>query len=116
MDRVVAPPALRRRVLQRDNYTCRRCGHKGEWGQHRDNVQVHHLLPCSLGGEHTMDNLLTLCDPCHRKEDAAIRRSIPDYWQVAWSGNIPPSVEAFAVSPRHGGGRPRKSPGGATDA
>ena len=52
---------LRMRVLERDNYTCRRCGRAG------DHVKLtrHHVLPHSAGGLTQENNLVTLCDDCH---------------------------------------------------
>ena len=53
---------LRDLVLERDNYTCQICGMKL-------NLQVHHILPRRLGGEHAEENLVTLCCSCHRHID-----------------------------------------------
>lgn len=49
-------------VLHRDGYTCQHC--KGKSKSRR--LQVHHLVYRSCGGADTEDNLLTLCDICHR--------------------------------------------------
>ena len=55
------PPALRRRVLDRDDYRCAvpRCGNR-LW------IDVHHLQPREEGGRHDIDNLAVLC-PCHHR-------------------------------------------------
>ena len=39
---------------------CVACGDRG-------NLNQHHLLPRSLGGPDTDDNLITLCGACHAK-------------------------------------------------
>lgn len=49
-----------------------------EWVAHRYGVlyEVDHILPKHLGGTHDLDNLRTLCVPCHKRvtaEQAAAR-------------------------------------------
>jgi RNA-directed DNA polymerase len=46
-------------VLRRDNHTCQRCG--------STNVKmcIHHIVPKEHGGTEALDNLITLCRPCH---------------------------------------------------
>jgi 5-methylcytosine-specific restriction endonuclease McrA len=55
----------RRIILTRDNYMCQVCGCdlSGEW----DKVTVHHLTPRFRGGKDTLENLVTLCEGCHKK-------------------------------------------------
>lgn len=48
-------------VLERDNYTCQKCGAK-------DYLEVNHIVPVSEGGSNDMTNLVTLCDICHAEE------------------------------------------------
>lgn len=53
-------PKVRRRVLQRDNYRCRRCGVE-------DNLNLHHVVfRWKREGTHNPDNLITLCWYHHR--------------------------------------------------
>jgi len=40
--------------------TCQKCG----WNKAR--CDVHHLIPKSLGGLHTIENAIILCPNCHR--------------------------------------------------
>ncbi|MCA1670460.1 MAG: HNH endonuclease [Thermomicrobia bacterium] len=47
---------------QRDGYRCVRCG-EGDAILH-----AHHVIHRSDGGSDDLDNLITLCVPCHRKE------------------------------------------------
>lgn len=52
-------PALRQRVLDRDESACVRCGATEE-------VVAHHIIPARQGGAPHMGNLATLCEDCHR--------------------------------------------------
>lgn len=66
----------RKQVLNRDNYTCQRCGCEVENG-HRESqrsVEVHHLIPRAAGGPDTMENLVTLCVRCHREAHRDMKR------------------------------------------
>jgi hypothetical protein len=59
--------ARRRAVYRRDGYTCTRCGR--ESGPHADDkggrLHAHHRTPRAAGGSNRLDNLATLCEPCH---------------------------------------------------
>ncbi len=40
-------------------------------------LNAHHIQPIKAGGDNTLDNLITLCGKCHKREhstDANIRR------------------------------------------
>ena len=54
-------PAYRELVLRRDGFRCRQCGVRC----HREDADVHHLIPRSMGGSDDPSNLITLCDGCH---------------------------------------------------
>jgi hypothetical protein len=60
--------SIRRRILKRDDYTCQQCGAN-------ENLHVHHKTPFRMfdddGVANDESNLVTLCAPCHRKEDAS---------------------------------------------
>jgi 5-methylcytosine-specific restriction endonuclease McrA len=45
-------------VLKRDNWRCQVCGNLQQ-------LEVHHLLFRSHGGEDLEENLITLCHSCH---------------------------------------------------
>ncbi len=51
-------------ILKRDNFKCRLCGRSP-----KDYVDIelhlHHIMPWSLGGLTTRNNLITLCKTCH---------------------------------------------------
>ncbi len=48
----------------RDGYKCRVCGFCR--GPNPNAVEMHHIVFRSHGGEHSADNLVTLCFSCHR--------------------------------------------------
>lgn len=56
--------ALRAAVFERDSYTCLYCGACGV------RLECDHVVPVSLGGASTMDNLATACLPCNRSKGA----------------------------------------------
>ena len=47
-------------VLNRDNYTCQLCGKK------HIRLEVHHIIFRSNGGTDDENNLITLCEACHK--------------------------------------------------
>lgn len=57
-------PRLRFRVLQRDKFTCIKCGRSPT---NEDGVKLHvdHIKPYSKGGETVIENLQTLCEKCN---------------------------------------------------
>jgi len=67
---------VRRNALERDGYECVVCGTtKSDLGRNPD---VHHVVPVrifdtsegmSVEDAHRLDNVVTLCPPCHRKAD-----------------------------------------------
>ena len=55
---------LRFKVMQRDNFTCVKCGASPAKDQNVV-LQVDHIIPWSKGGETEIDNLQTLCEKCN---------------------------------------------------
>ena len=53
---------LRASVLERDDFTCYRCEKRSANGK---GLSVHHLTPRDEGGPDALNNLVTLCNPCH---------------------------------------------------
>ena len=51
---------LRFVVFKRDGFRCVICGS-------RHNLVCHHIIPVRCGGSHNLDNLITLCEDCHKK-------------------------------------------------
>ena len=74
---------IRRLVLQRDNYTCKKCKIKQKI------LDVHHKKPWRFSKDDNSANLISLCRKCHRKEDSKLqdiakkkregRKVIPEY-------------------------------------
>jgi 5-methylcytosine-specific restriction endonuclease McrA len=52
-------PLLRSLILNRDENRCRSCYSA------LDELQVHHIIPVSKGGDDSITNLITLCKICH---------------------------------------------------
>lgn len=69
------------RILYRDNFTCQDCGefhaYKNEYGMiipiDDGQLEVHHILPVSLGGGDEPKNLVTLCKSCHKQRHNMIK-------------------------------------------
>jgi 5-methylcytosine-specific restriction endonuclease McrA len=51
-------------VLKRDLNICQVCYSSGSYF---NSLHVHHRIPLSRGGNNTIDNLITLCEKCHKK-------------------------------------------------
>jgi hypothetical protein len=65
-DRCIPDP-VKRSVLRRDKYTCKKCGwsHK-EWNRSDPrHLELHHIEHHVDGGGNTEENLLTVCTICH---------------------------------------------------
>ena len=67
----------RNKARERDNYICQHCGIKEE--DNNKQLSVHHIkLFRSFNGDYEsanqLDNLITLCEPCHRKVHADMNR------------------------------------------
>jgi len=60
------PEWAKRRIecYQRDHYTCRTCGKKGNGSR---SLQAHHIIPWRISRDDNLDNLVTACLKCHRK-------------------------------------------------
>ena len=51
---------LMKRVLERDDWRCQKCGSL-------ENLQIHHQVKRSQLGDDALQNLVTLCAYCHLK-------------------------------------------------
>jgi len=49
---------VKKEVLKRDNYRCRKCGSK-------EDLTLHHTIPQRLDGPDTRNFLVCLCRKCH---------------------------------------------------
>jgi hypothetical protein len=72
--------ARRRLVYQRDDYTCQECGRKSGPHARGDGIRLHahHMIPRSEGGSNDLENITTLCEPCH--DDAHDHDIFGDGW------------------------------------
>lgn len=55
-------------VYKRDKFQCQNCGNKNK------RLDVHHRIPFLDGGSNDINNLISLCRSCHRKEEARLMR------------------------------------------
>lgn len=67
------------KVLEKYNHTCANCGSE-------DNLTIDHIVPLSMGGTNTSDNIQPLCKSCNSKK-GGIKR---------WKGGRPRKIEAPA--------------------
>jgi hypothetical protein len=56
---------IRKRIFERDNYTCQYCGRGGR-------LECDHIIPVSRGGSHDDNNLATACKPCNQSKKAKL--------------------------------------------
>lgn len=80
-------PSQRKKTLERDNYTCRKCGHIGRRRANgRWDVSVHHIRKISwfvdiakksvdYESANSLNNLITLCEVsgCHKHADGHLK-------------------------------------------
>ena len=55
------PAALRKKVFERDGYTCTYCGSK-------DDLTIDHLVARAAGGTNDESNLMTSCRSCNSRK------------------------------------------------
>jgi 5-methylcytosine-specific restriction endonuclease McrA len=67
------PQTLFDYVRRRDKNTCQLCGDA------QSDTEADHIIPVSLGGSGDMDNLRTLCVPCHKSETRRLRKEGKDF-------------------------------------
>lgn len=67
---------LKRRVFERDDFTCVYCGVRGA------RLECDHIIPVSRGGDHELSNLATSCFKCNRSKAA----KTVDEWRGACHG------------------------------
>jgi HNH endonuclease len=63
--REVIPRAVKQAVWERDSGRCAACGSTFD-------LQYDHIIPCSLGGASTAENLQILCSDCNREKGASL--------------------------------------------
>jgi 5-methylcytosine-specific restriction enzyme A len=83
---------IREIAKRRDGYRCRHCGST-------EKIEAHHVQGLAEGGSaFSLENIITLCPDCHRKEGAKARG-------VFLSSAVPPVI--LARRERKSGGVPR---------
>lgn len=68
--RAAIPDDLKQFVFARDGGRCRQCGSAID-------LQFDHVIPVSLGGGSSADNLQLLCGPCNRRKGAGLTSGYP---------------------------------------
>jgi 5-methylcytosine-specific restriction endonuclease McrA len=58
-------------IFARDSYTCQYCGGK----PHRSKLNLDHVIPRSLGGRTTWENVVCSCIDCNRRKGGRTPRS-----------------------------------------
>lgn len=70
----------KREVKRRDKYTCQASENVGlpTCGRNykEEELHVHHIIPISKGGDHSFENLITLCSDCHDKLHTHMRLNL----------------------------------------
>ena len=72
---------MRRKVMERDNYTCRICGKYMPDGK---GIHIDHITPLSKYGKTRLSNLQTLCVECNRKKGKKLAVPIYDSSCKQW--------------------------------
>ncbi len=66
------PSTIRRKVILRDNSTCRYCGKELK----KEEIHIDHVIPYSLGGRTEIDNLVVACTKCNLKKSGRTLKEI----------------------------------------
>jgi hypothetical protein len=56
-------------VFERDNWTCKECGNRKN---EIISLHGHHIIPLYKGGKDSVDNIITLCEKCHKKRHGVV--------------------------------------------
>ena len=65
--RMLMTAKLRQEILERDDYTCQKCGNS-TYKEENLLLEVDHIIPVSKGGKTVPENLQTLCWKCNRSK------------------------------------------------
>jgi 5-methylcytosine-specific restriction endonuclease McrA len=87
----------KKNVFRRDNYTCQYCGRIGP------DLTIDHILPRSLGGKTSWDNVVVACQACNVRKgnrrldetDMRLLRKVKPPPFVVFLNFPPPSAQAF---------------------
>jgi 5-methylcytosine-specific restriction endonuclease McrA len=78
-------PALRRAMLERDEYRCKKCGFHSSSGR---SLEPNHVVAFLDGGLTTLENLDTLCSTCHA-ELSWLWSNAPPGGYAKWLKTVP---------------------------
>lgn len=62
------PRSMQQDCFKRDHWACVKCGFTSR--PNSGELNADHIIPSAEGGETTLENLETLCVPCHKKKTA----------------------------------------------
>lgn len=94
---------IRHETLERDGYTCRRCGATYPAGDPADRLEAHNTAPLGTTSLENLDRLVTLCRPCH----ATLHSDDPAYGDLSEEApmfphpDAPPSVATMRSDRQH---------------
>lgn len=74
---------IRYLVYLRDRFTCQHCGIQGK------RLDIHHKVPFLVSFDNSLNNLITLCRPCHAREDSRIRRELKNKQESTENNKYP---------------------------
>ena len=66
MARKIMDKRVKNEVHHRDGGKCRKCGRYAQ-PDRKETLHAHHIIAEMDGGECTPDNLITLCEHCHKE-------------------------------------------------
>lgn len=70
---------LRKHMIAKHGQVCMRCGYHGY-------VEMHHIIPVSMGGAQEEYNVLLLCEKCHMDEQGWKKVKYLDKARETWDG------------------------------
>ena len=79
----------RKQCYKRDSYTCQICG------KTKIVVHAHHIVPWRISKDDSLENLITLCNSCHRKEEHKYYNSL--------GSHVSPFKNSYTTSAKRSG-------------
>ena len=70
------PESIQEQVRQRANYLCEYCHASERWQYVR--FTVDHVIPLSLGGSDSLENLALACFHCNRRKTNRVMATVPE--------------------------------------